>query len=188
MKKVFAILLLAVVCSGNVMAQKGRNGIGANVAWNLFKDSAFGLGVKYQTNVTDNIRIEPSFNFYPVTTMPSNEYDSTKGCYSWIGNLNMHYFIGKPSRWRPYIIAGLALGNLKSREYVDNPSLVIHTDYGSFYDQVMSDKNKIDFGVNAGIGWDLRISYAISLQLEPKIILQKNITLAPTIGLTYYFK
>lgn len=188
MKKAFVIMLLAVFCSGNVMAQKGRNGIGANVAWNLFKDSGFGLGVKYQTNLTDNLRLEPSFNFYPVSTMHINEYDSSKGCYTWIGNLNMHYFIGKPNRWRAYLIGGIALGNLKSREYVDNTSLVIPTEYGSFYAQVMSDVNKIDFGVNAGVGWDYRVSYNVSLQLEPKIILQKNITLAPTIGLTYYFK
>ena len=186
MKKVFIILLLAVVCSGNAMAQKGRNGIGANVAWNLFKDSGFGLGVKYQTNVTDNIRIEPSFNLYPINTIPKN--DNHKGCYTWIGNVNMHYFIGKPNRWRAYIIGGFALGNLKSKEYVDNPSLVVDTDYGSFYSQVLADKNKIDFGINAGVGWDYRISYNVSLQLEPKIILQKNFTLAPTVGLTYYFK
>lgn len=188
MKKMISLLLLAIICSSNAMAQKGRNGIGANIAWNLFKDSGFGLGVKYQTNVTDNIRIEPSFNLYPVNTTKKNDYDTSKGCYSWIGNINMHYFIGKPNRWRPYVIAGFALGNLKSRERTDNPSLVIQTEYGSFYDQVITDKNKIDFGVNAGIGWDLRISYAVSLQLEPKIILQKNITLAPTVGITYYFK
>ena len=167
MKKLSVFFLMLAMCGLSAMAQKGRDGIGGNIAYNLYNDSGFGLGVKYQYNITDNVRIEPSFTYYPINTIPSR-WGHEKGCYSWLLNTNLHFLIGKPNRWRSYVIGGLAYGNMKGKEEYDV-------------------NNKM-LGINAGLGFDYRISYALSLQLEPKIILQKEITLAPTIGLTYYFK
>ena len=55
MKKLFFISLMLAVCGLSAMAQKGRDGIGGNIAWNLYNDSGFGLGVKYQYNLSDII-------------------------------------------------------------------------------------------------------------------------------------
>ena len=185
MKKILVISLMLALCGQSAMAQKGRDGIGGNIAWNLYNDSGFGLGVKYQYNLSDNVRLEPSFNFYPTNTMP-DRWGHKEGCYTWLLNANLHYLIGKPNRWRTYIIGGLALGNMKGH---DEKSYGYYDEYG-YYDGYSEsvDVNKTKIGINAGLGFDYRITYALSLQMEPKIILQNTITLAPTIGLTYYFK
>ena len=184
MKKLFVTIILLAVCCLNVNAQKGRDGIGGNLAWNMYNDSGFGLGVKYQYNLTDNVRLEPSFNFYPITTMP-DRWGHEEGYYTWLLNANLHYFIGKPKRWRTYVIAGLALGNMKGNDekYYD-----YYDGYGyyGYSENVVVNKTKI--GINAGVGFDYRITYALSIQIEPKLILQNTLSCVPTIGLTYYFK
>ena len=68
MKKVMVILLLAVVTSGSAFAQKGMQGVGVNAAMNAHVGSgastSLGPSVKYQYNISNFIRIEPSFSYY----------------------------------------------------------------------------------------------------------------------------
>ena len=61
MKKNVFILLVAVLCSLNVMAQKGMNGVGINIPFAMGQGTtSFGVGVKYHYNISNYFRIEPS--------------------------------------------------------------------------------------------------------------------------------
>ena len=44
-------------------AQKGRQAIGFGLSYGTEIESA-GLGIKYQYNITNPLRIEPSFNYF----------------------------------------------------------------------------------------------------------------------------
>lgn len=61
MKKIFIFLGLMFVMLSSTYAQKGRQAIGFGLSYGTEIESA-GLGIKYQYNITNPLRIEPSFN------------------------------------------------------------------------------------------------------------------------------
>lgn len=62
MKKLFLVLCVAFV-SLSASAQKGEHNIGAQVLYGT-DASNFGIGVKYQYNITDAIRLEAVGDYY----------------------------------------------------------------------------------------------------------------------------
>ena len=48
---------------GSVFAQQGKQAIGGNLSYGTEIESV-GIGLKYQYNITDQIRIEPSMNYF----------------------------------------------------------------------------------------------------------------------------
>lgn len=60
MKKIFIFLGLMFVMLSSTYAQKGRQAIGFGLSYGTEIESA-GLGIKYQYNITNPLRIEPSF-------------------------------------------------------------------------------------------------------------------------------
>jgi len=65
MKKIFIFLGLMFVMLSGTYAQKGRQAIGFGLSYGTEIESA-GLGIKYQYNITNPLRIEPSFNYFLV--------------------------------------------------------------------------------------------------------------------------
>lgn len=63
MKKIFIFLGLMFVMLSGTYAQKGRQAIGFGLSYGTEIESA-GLGIKYQYNITNPLRIEPSFNYF----------------------------------------------------------------------------------------------------------------------------
>lgn len=63
MKKIFIFLGLMFVMLSSTYAQKGRQAIGFGLSYGTEIESA-GLGIKYQYNITNPLRIEPSFNYF----------------------------------------------------------------------------------------------------------------------------
>ena len=148
MKKVFLVLFATIVFSMQGFAQKGMQGIGVNFSTNFsLVDGGMGFGgsVKYQYNVSDYIRLEPSFSFYGVS----------EDAFNMTGLVNVHIFFSSPRFFRPYFFVG--------------PGYVSFTDdhsynYGSYYYE--DKETDPDFGVNGGFGLDFRVSHNFSLQLE----------------------
>ena len=61
--KIFIFLGLMFVMLSSTYAQKGRQAIGFGLSYGTEIESA-GLGIKYQYNITNPLRIEPSFNYF----------------------------------------------------------------------------------------------------------------------------
>ena len=81
---------------GSAFAQKGIQAAGAHLNYGT-EISSIGIGLKYQYNITDNIRLEPSMNyFFPNEGI--NEFDL---------NTNAHYLFPMAGNIRVYPLAGL---------------------------------------------------------------------------------
>ena len=63
MKKLIVIFSMMFFIMGNAFAQKGIQAAGVSLNYGT-EISSIGLGVKYQYNITDNIRLEPSINYF----------------------------------------------------------------------------------------------------------------------------
>ena len=62
MRKILIFLGLLFVMLSNIYAQKGRQAIGFGLSYGTEIES-IGLGLKYQYNITNPIRLEPSLNY-----------------------------------------------------------------------------------------------------------------------------
>lgn len=63
MKKFLMLFSLFFVFLGGIQAQKGKQAIGFGLNYGTQIES-MGLGIKYQYNITDPIRLEPSLNYF----------------------------------------------------------------------------------------------------------------------------
>ena len=63
MKKVLILCGLLFVLLGSAHAQKGKLAIGFGLSYGTEIES-IGLGINYQYNITNPLRIEPSFNYF----------------------------------------------------------------------------------------------------------------------------
>ena len=70
MRKILIFLGLLFVMLSGVYAQKGRQAIGFGLSYGTEIES-IGLGLKYQYNITNPIRLEPSLNYFI-----ENDYES----------------------------------------------------------------------------------------------------------------
>ena len=96
MKKLFVLMSMMFCIIGSAMAQKDIKAIGVHINYGTEIES-FSLGAKYQQNLTNEIRIEPSMN-----------YHFEKGGVDLLDlNLNLHYIVPMASNIRLYPLAGL---------------------------------------------------------------------------------
>ncbi len=185
MKKVILILLITVATSGSAWAQKGMMAVGANVAMNVtLSDRGFGIGggAKFQYNISNYFRVEPSFTYYSID-------NSKEIAINMAGLVNIHAFFSSPRTIRPYAFAGF--GYLGYKEYEKGYYILIDN-YGTlrYYDD-NKESNKGGFGVDGGFGLDYRVSHNISLQAEAGIITGfvggMPISIKANIGVCYTF-
>ena len=141
MKKVLFVIVALFAFSMQGVAQKGMQGFGANLAGNVCEGLAYGGGLKYQYNLSDYIRLEPSFSYYAA------EDDS----FNMLGFVNMHLFFSSPKAFRPYFFAG--------------PGYMSY--YETYYEKGYEESyTEDDFGFDGGFGLDYRVSHNLSLQVE----------------------
>ena len=96
MKKLFVLMSMMFCIISSAMAQKDIKAIGVHINYGTEIES-FSLGAKYQQNLTNEIRIEPSMN-----------YHFEKGGVDLLDlNLNLHYIVPMASNIRLYPLAGL---------------------------------------------------------------------------------
>ena len=96
MKKLIVLFSMMFFIMGNTFAQKGIQAAGVHLSYGTEIES-FGIGVKYQYMITDNIRLEPSMNYF----------FENKGVDMFDINANAHYLFPMASNVRVYPLAGL---------------------------------------------------------------------------------
>ena len=96
MKKLIVLFSMMFFIMGSAFAQKGIQAAGIHLSYGTEIES-FGIGVKYQYNITDNIRLEPSMNYF-FENHGVDQFDI---------NANAHYLFPMASNIRVYPLAGL---------------------------------------------------------------------------------
>ena len=142
------ILFLAVcflMLVGNTYAQKGKQAIGFGLSYGTEIESV-GLGLKYQYNITNPIRLEPSLNYF-------FENDNVSMLDV---NLNFHYLFPVASKVKLYPLLGLTFSNWMF-DWNDDWDVDIHGNHVHIDGDDDSD-NECRFGMNIGGGVDFAIA------------------------------
>ena len=98
MKKFIVLFSMMFFIMGSAFAQKGIQTAGVHLSYGTEIES-FGIGVKYQYNITNNIRLEPSMNYF----------FEKNGIDMFDINANAHYLFPMASNVRVYPLAGLTV-------------------------------------------------------------------------------
>ena len=96
MKKLMILISMMFFIMSSASAQKGIQAFGVNLGYGSEIESA-SIGVKYQYNITNNIRLEPSANYF----------FEKRGVDMFDFNANAHYLIPTENNIRLYPLAGL---------------------------------------------------------------------------------
>ena len=136
MKKKLALLGMLLMLLGNVYAQKGKQAIGFGLSYGTEIEN-LGLGLKYQYNITNPIRLEPSINYF-------FENDNVSMLDL---NVNFHYLFPVASNFKLYPLVGLTFSNWMF-------------DFGDSWldDDFDLDDNECRFGMNLGAGGELSLN------------------------------
>lgn len=100
MKKLFILACMLVLFACGAHAQKGKQAVGFHVGYGTEIESV-GVGFKYQYNITNPIRIEPSFDYF---------FENDRLSMFDI-NLNAHYLCPITNGVKFYPLAGLTFTN-----------------------------------------------------------------------------
>lgn len=151
MKKLFILLGTLFLLSVGAYAQKGKQAIGFGLGYGTEIES-IGLGIKYQYNITNPMRIEPSLNYF-------FENDNVSMLDV---NVNFHYLCPVASNVKLYPLFGLTLSNWMFDMYdVDWDGDHVHVDGDGNH-------NECRFGVNLGVGVEFALSRNWAMNLEFK--------------------
>ncbi len=100
MKKLILLVAAVVAFAANAQAQKGAMAGGAQIAFGSGDSfSNTGIGVKFQYNVMDQLRAEPSFTYYL----------KKDNVGMWDFSLNAHYLFPVMDGLNLYPLAGLSM-------------------------------------------------------------------------------
>ncbi len=154
MKKI-ALLFTVLVCMFAVTeanAQKrGEMAAGAQLVYGTGDGlSNFGLGAKFQWNVIDNLRLEPSFNYFFEKDMVN----------MWDLSANAHYQFSLSDSFVAYPLAGISVMGVS----VDVPEF----DLGYGYSVGGGSASDTEIGFNIGGGVDYNVTKNIAINLEAK--------------------
>lgn len=150
MKRIGIVLLFLAMTLG-VSAQNtaGSSSIGFNVGYGFDSKNA-SLGLDYRYSFTDAFRIAPS-----VTHLVKND-----GISAWMLDANVHYLFPLGSQFSFYPLAGVNLSFWKAS-----------ADFGEWK---FSD-NLTRFGLNVGLGAELYATKEITVGLEMKYNIVKDL-------------
>ena len=110
MKKWLLMVVAAVFCAWNVQAQteKGAMAAGGSLSFGFGDDySNIGIGAKYQYNIIDNLRLEPSVNYY---------FKKDNGSM-WDLCANVHYLFTLYEGLNFYPLAGIGVTGAKDHTF-----------------------------------------------------------------------
>ena len=165
MKRLIVLFSMMFFIMGSAFAQKGIQAAGVNLNYGT-KAESIGIGVKYQYNITDNIRLEPSMNYYF-----NNNYNK-HGEDVFDINANAHYLVPMASNIRVYPLVGLTFARWNFQE----------VDGGPWSDIVTR------LGVNLGGGAEMDITDQLMLNFELKYQFVSDFDQAVfSVGLAYMF-
>lgn len=183
---------MALAGFAGASAQKGDMAVGLNlgVAPCLEKDFSvtnFGIGAKFQYNVTNPIRLEADVDYW----------FKDKGLDMFDITANIHYLFNIGSKIKVYPLVGIgyaSLGGGYSFDFDDFDDLMSGFPY---YSKASDDKD-FDFDggssrlnrfiFNVGVGGEYAITSKLSAGLEIKYQYVKDFQRLPiTLGVTYHF-
>lgn len=146
--KRMAMVVVMMLSTAMLFAQeKGEMGAGVNLAYGTKSGiSNFGIGAKFQYNLFDRFRIEPSATYFLKKDFVS----------MWDINANVHYLFGLGDRFSLYPLAGVCLMGTK----VD-------------FEGLASASNS-DFGFNIGGGAEYLLTEKFALNFEIKYQIVSN--------------
>lgn len=134
--------------------QQGQSSIGFNLGYAFDSENVL-LGLDYRYSITDEIRINPGVS----------HLIKKDGINAWMIDLNLNYLINLNEMVAFYPIAGLSLDFWK---------LDAKLDLGNFGKYGISE-NFNRFGVNLGLGIELYATEEMTLGIETKYNLVKDI-------------
>lgn len=143
MKRMAMVVVMALSTAFLFAQEKGDMGAGVNLSYGT-KDgfSNFGIGAKFQYNILDNLRIEPSATYFL-----KKDYVSM-----WDVNANVHYLFGLGEKFNLYPLAGLAFVGWK------------------FGDGDSVSDTKFGFNIGAGGEYLLTEKFALNLEIKYQIV------------------
>lgn len=154
MKKFVMILLLAVFSVGaHAQIVQGKSSIGFNAGYAFDSENAT-LGIDYRYCITDEVRLNPSLIYFV----------KNDGLSAWAIDLNAHYVIALNDIFAFYPLAGVDLSFWK----FDWGGSVAGYSYEF-------DDTETRLGVNVGIGAELYATDELSIGLEVKYNIIKDI-------------
>jgi outer membrane protein X len=160
MKKIIVLIGMMFFLMNNTFAQKGIKGIGAHLSYGT-EIEMVGLGLKFQYNITDNIRLEPSMNYF-FKNEGINQFDV---------NANAHYLFPMSSNIRIYPLAGLTFARWN---------------FDSEFEMFSNDVTRL--GVNLGGGAEMDITSNLLINCELKYQFVSDLDQAIfNIGIAYIF-
>ena len=169
-KVTFVVMFTFMVTS--VMAQqKGEMAVGGQIAYGSGDDySNLGLGAKFQWNILDNIRLEPSFTYFL-----KKDYVNM-----WDLSADVHYLFPITDKVTVYPLAGLSILGVKASV----PSVDLG-EWGSYGEGSASDS---EFGFNLGGGIDYKLADKLTLNAGLKYKMCSNWDrFIVSVGLAYKF-
>lgn len=173
MKKYLLTALIAFfTCSFAASAQeKGDMAVGVDLGFapcftkNFNTITNFGIGVKYQYNITDPIRLEADLEYW-LKNRQLSVFDVTA---------NVQYLVGLSDKWNIYPTAGIGIG---------------HVSVGTkFFEGFATGGQSWDkFLFNIGIGGEYKLSDNLSIDAQFKYQYMQHFSRLPIqVGLLYRF-
>lgn len=153
MKKIMLLVAVALLAvTTQVQAQeKGEMAAGVQFAFGTGDGfSNMGIGAKFQWNVINNLRLEPSFNYFFKKDMIS----------MWEINANAHYQFALGNKISLYPLAGLSVMGVSVK--------VPEIDLGEFGSYGGGSASDTEFGLNLGAGVDFKITDTWAVNVEAK--------------------
>lgn len=134
MKKLIVLFSMMFFIMGSAFAQKGIQAAGVHLSYGTEIES-FGIGIKYQYNITDNIRLEPSMN-YSFENNGVDQFDI---------NANAHYLFPMANNVRLYPLAGLTFVNYGGYEGINGTVTRLGINAGGGAEMDITDKLMLNF-------------------------------------------
>lgn len=149
------LLMVAVLCITVASAQeKGETAVGAQVVYGSGDGlSNIGIGAKFQWNVINRLRLEPSFTYFL----------KKDNINMWNAGVNVHYLLPVADAITLYPVAGAGIWGIK----VSVPEM----DLGEYGNYGGGSASNSEFGFNIGAGADFNLSekFVINAELKYKV-------------------
>ncbi|MCM1029006.1 MAG: porin family protein [Pseudoflavonifractor sp.] len=168
MKKIFLAMLMAVIGLCASAQEAGDMAAGLNIGFAPCTESGadltnFGLGAKFQYNITDPIRLEADMEYW-FKAKHTHQFDIT---------VNGHYLFTVADGLRLYPLVGLGYA---------------HVGFGVTYEGIKYSDGMDKFLLNFGVGGEYDITDNLALGMEIKLQYIQDFTRVPVqFGIAYKF-
>ena len=157
MKKIFMTLCVALITLG-ASAQKGEQNVGAHVLYGT-DASNIGLGVKYQNNITDAIRLEAVGDYYL----------KTDGFSMFDVNVNGHYLFPLSDKVTVYPLVGINYTSWKQKLFDSDNSQEAEV-WQAMGGSLEAKDSSIGLNIGGGVQYKLTDKIRIGAELKYQTI------------------